>query len=119
MSLRGRRGDRGNPPWRSHSERSEESLFMNISQNYQYFFTPKEYMIIESQGETKMSQNDFIKLEYNVFSKLDTNTVLNVINGGITKELRSYAESHNYEITESDLLKTVYNKLYPRLPEGN
>ncbi|MFH1540407.1 MAG: hypothetical protein ABID79_00910 [Elusimicrobiota bacterium] len=63
-----------------------------------------------------MSQKDFIKLEHDAFSKLgilDRVTILNVIiNGGIARELRDYAESHNYEITEEELLKIIYNKVY-------
>ena len=58
-----------------------------------------------------MLLNDFIKLEYNVFSKLGRVAIQDTINSGLAKVLRDYAESHNYEITENDLLKIISNKV--------
>ena len=58
-----------------------------------------------------MLLNDFIKLEYNVFSKLGRVAIQDTINSGLAKGLRDYAESHNYEITENDLLKIISNKV--------
>ncbi|MFN3550256.1 MAG: hypothetical protein ACK4WJ_00355 [Endomicrobiia bacterium] len=63
-----------------------------------------------------MNNKEFIKMEAKVLLKsgLTKEIISELVNDGLAKEFRHFAEINNYNITEEDLKKIVIWKFYKK-----